>query len=133
MLKIFAKHLTIRHLLPGQHLLTPNTKDDNMYKVVKGEAGLRRAREGVWATRGKGELIEGLDILSLSAIEIVATNEAGEEAFARSTYLAALTGVAALLPSLPDKVWVGVSAGSMVMTPRIGDTSEKSRPMARVT
>jgi dipeptidase E len=30
-------------------------------------------------------------------------------------------GVAELLPSLPDLVWVGVSAGSMVMTPRIGD------------
>jgi dipeptidase E len=30
------------------------------------------------------------------------------------------SGFAALLPSLPDKVWVGVSAGSMVMTPRIG-------------
>ena len=29
-------------------------------------------------------------------------------------------GLADLLPSLPDKVWVGVSAGSMVMTPRIG-------------
>jgi dipeptidase E len=30
------------------------------------------------------------------------------------------SGLAYLLPSLPDKVWVGVSAGSMVMTPRIG-------------
>jgi dipeptidase E len=30
------------------------------------------------------------------------------------------SGLAALLPSLPDTVWVGVSAGSMVMTPRIG-------------
>jgi dipeptidase E len=30
------------------------------------------------------------------------------------------SGLAALLPSLPDIVWVGVSAGSMVMTPRIG-------------
>lgn len=39
------------------------------------------------------ELIEGLDILSLSSIEIVATNDDGDEAFARSTYLAALTGV----------------------------------------
>lgn len=39
------------------------------------------------------ELVEGLDILSLSAIEIGATNDDGEEAFARSTYLAALTGV----------------------------------------
>ena len=30
------------------------------------------------------------------------------------------SGLAGLLPSLTDKVWVGVSAGSMVMTPRIG-------------
>jgi dipeptidase E len=30
------------------------------------------------------------------------------------------SGLADLLPSLPDKVWVGVSAGSMVMTPRVG-------------
>jgi dipeptidase E len=31
------------------------------------------------------------------------------------------SGLADLLPSLSDQVWVGVSAGSMVMTPRIGD------------
>jgi dipeptidase E len=31
------------------------------------------------------------------------------------------SGLVELLPSLSDKVWVGVSAGSMVMTPRIGD------------
>ena len=31
------------------------------------------------------------------------------------------SGLAALLPSLHDTVWVGMSAGSMVMTPRIGD------------
>jgi dipeptidase E len=31
------------------------------------------------------------------------------------------SGLADLLSSLPDLVWVGVSAGSMVMTPRIGD------------
>jgi dipeptidase E len=30
------------------------------------------------------------------------------------------SGLADLLHSLPDTVWVGVSAGSMVMTPRIG-------------
>ena len=30
------------------------------------------------------------------------------------------SGLADLLPSLPDLVWVGVSAGSMVMTPRVG-------------
>jgi dipeptidase E len=40
-----------------------------------------------------------------------------------ATYLAHWlreAGLADLLPSLPDTVWVGVSAGSMVLTPRIG-------------
>jgi len=31
------------------------------------------------------------------------------------------SGLYDLMPSLPETVWVGVSAGSMVMTPRIGD------------
>jgi dipeptidase E len=31
------------------------------------------------------------------------------------------TGLADMLPSLPETVWVGLSAGSMVMTPRIGE------------
>ena len=31
------------------------------------------------------------------------------------------TGLADILPSMPETVWVGVSAGSMVMTPRIGN------------
>jgi dipeptidase E len=35
-----------------------------------------------------------------------------------------LSGLAALLPSLIKTVWVGMSAGSMVMTPRIGQDFE---------
>jgi dipeptidase E len=31
------------------------------------------------------------------------------------------SGLADLLPSLPETVWMGLSAGSMVMTPRIGE------------
>ena len=31
------------------------------------------------------------------------------------------SGISKLLPSLSDTVWVGLSAGSMVMTPRIGE------------
>ncbi|WP_345709205.1 Type 1 glutamine amidotransferase-like domain-containing protein [Kitasatospora paranensis] len=39
------------------------------------------------------------------------------------------SGLADLLPSLRDKVWVGLSAGSMVMTPGSGRTSSSgSRP-----
>ncbi len=38
------------------------------------------------------------------------------------------SGLAELLPSLPETVWVGLSAGSMVMTPRIGDDFIESKP-----
>lgn len=31
------------------------------------------------------------------------------------------SGLAAMLPALPEQVWVGLSAGSMVMTPRVGE------------
>jgi dipeptidase E len=38
------------------------------------------------------------------------------------------SGLADLLPSLSDTVWVGLSAGSMVMTPRIGEDFVGWRP-----
>jgi len=37
------------------------------------------------------------------------------------SYWMSQSGLATLLPTLSDIVWVGVSAGSMVMTPRIGE------------
>ena len=42
------------------------------------------------------------------------------------------SGLAELLPSLPDTVWVGVSAGSMVMTPGSGNTSSSGRPLRMI-
>ena len=38
------------------------------------------------------------------------------------------SGLADMLPSLTDTVWVGLSAGSMVMTPRVGDDFIQWRP-----
>src|SRR5262245_36528931 len=38
------------------------------------------------------------------------------------------SGLADLLPSLGETVWVGLSAGSMVMTPRIGEDFVQWRP-----
>jgi len=38
------------------------------------------------------------------------------------------SGLAELLPSLRDTVWVGLSAGSMVMAPRVGDEFIETRP-----
>jgi dipeptidase E len=38
------------------------------------------------------------------------------------------SGLAALLPSLDRTVWVGLSAGSMVMTPRVGEQFIETKP-----
>jgi dipeptidase E len=38
------------------------------------------------------------------------------------------SGLAALLPSLDHTVWVGLSAGSMVMTPRVGEQFVETKP-----
>ena len=40
------------------------------------------------------------------------------------------SGLADLLPSLTDTVWVGLSAGSMVLTPEVGDDFIQWRPPA---
>lgn len=38
------------------------------------------------------------------------------------------SGLAALLPSLRETVWVGLSAGSMVMSPRVGEDFIEAKP-----
>jgi dipeptidase E len=38
------------------------------------------------------------------------------------------SGLAGLLPSLGDKVWMGLSAGSMAMTPRVGEAFVAMKP-----
>ncbi len=38
------------------------------------------------------------------------------------------SGLADLLPSLHDTVWMGLSAGSMAMTPRVGETFVEMKP-----
>ena len=54
---------------------------------------LRRELEQQGHSLRYDELVEGLDILSLSSIEIVTKDADGEEGFARATYLTALAGV----------------------------------------
>ncbi|WP_149205425.1 Type 1 glutamine amidotransferase-like domain-containing protein [Actinotalea subterranea] len=81
--------------------------------------------------------LSGLGWASLGVLELTALPTIGEDRWVPwvreadvllvdggdATYLChwmRQSGLAALLPSLADTVWVGVSAGSMVMTPRIG-------------
>jgi dipeptidase E len=75
---------------------------------------------------------------SVGVLELTALSSIGEERWALwvretdvllvdggdATYLGhwmRQSGLADLLPSLQDTVWVGISAGGLVMTPRIGD------------
>lgn len=82
--------------------------------------------------------MSGLGWKSVGLLELTALASIGEERWVpwvrkadallvdggEATYLGhwmAESGLADLLSSLHDTVWVGMSAGSMVMTPRIGD------------
>lgn len=92
---------------------------------------------GVVAADADSQHLSGLGWASLGVLELTALPSIGADRWipwvreadvllvdgGDATYLCHWmreSGLADLLPSLPDTVWVGVSAGSMVMTPRIG-------------
>jgi dipeptidase E len=92
---------------------------------------------GFLAAEPAWQYMSGLGWASLGVLELTALPTIGAERWVPwvreadvllvdggdATYLAHWmreSGLADLLPSLPDMVWVGMSAGSMVMTPRIG-------------
>ena len=100
------------------------------------QCGPRSVRNLVAAAPGF-EPFTGLGWRSLGVLELTALPTVGEQRWVPwvreadviladggdATYLAhwmRASGLAALLPELTGTVWVGVSAGSMVMTPRIG-------------
>lgn len=93
---------------------------------------------GLVAAETNWEHLTGLGWASLGVLELTALATIGPERWVPwvrqadvllvdggdATYLSHWmreSGLADLLPSLPETVWVGVSAGSMVMTPRIGE------------
>jgi dipeptidase E len=98
-----------------------------------GPASVRR-----FVTDGTPATMCGLGWKSVGVLELTALPSIGQDRWepwvrgadvllvdgGDATYLAHWlreSGLAALLPSLAETVWVGVSAGSMVLTPRIGE------------
>jgi dipeptidase E len=96
-----------------------------------------RSVRGLVAAEPEFQYFSGLGWASLGVLELTALPTIGAERWGPwvreadvllvdggdATYLChwiRQSGLADLLPALPDTVWVGVSAGSMVMTPRIG-------------
>jgi len=94
---------------------------------------------GFVAAGAEWEHLSGLGWASLGVLELTALPTIGAERWlpwiqeadvllvdgGDATYLCHWmreSGLADLLPLLPDTVWLGVSAGSMVMTPRIGES-----------
>ncbi|TWP38979.1 Type 1 glutamine amidotransferase-like domain-containing protein [Leekyejoonella antrihumi] len=94
---------------------------------------------GLVAAEPTWERLSGLGWASLGVLELTALPTIGVDRWVPwvreadvllvdggdATYLCHWmreSGLADLLPSLPETVWVGVSAGSMVMTPRIGES-----------
>lgn len=92
---------------------------------------------GLVAAEPRFRHLSGLGWASLGVLELTALPTVGAERWipwvketdvllvdgGDATYLCHWmleSGLTDLLPSLPDTVWVGVSAGSMVLTPRIG-------------
>lgn len=93
---------------------------------------------GIVSAGPRAQSFTGLGWASLGVLELTALPTAGADRWVPwvraadvllvdggdTTYLCHWmreSGLADLLPSLPDTVWVGVSAGSMVMTPRVGE------------
>jgi dipeptidase E len=93
---------------------------------------------GFVAAEPEWQHLSGLGWESLGVLELTALPSIGEERWVPwvreadvllvdggdASYLChwmRQSGLAKVMSSLPETVWVGVSAGSMVMTPRIGD------------
>lgn len=71
--------------------------------------GIDAARWVPWVREADALLVDGGDALFLA-------------------YWMRESGLAALLPTMRDTVWVGLSAGSMVMAPKVGAAFIESRP-----
>lgn len=72
-------------------------------------SSIGRARWESWVREADVLLVNGGDALYLA-------------------YWMRQSGLADLLPSLEEQVWVGLSAGSMVMTPRVGNAFIETKP-----
>ncbi|MEJ3404004.1 Type 1 glutamine amidotransferase-like domain-containing protein [Rathayibacter sp. YIM 133350] len=104
----------------GQPLCSPGT----VWRSIAGEGGGERGMFDLgWASVGVLELTALPGISPDRWVPWVREADVLLVDGGEATYLAhwmRRSGLAELLPSLQQTVWVGVSAGSMVMTPRIG-------------
>ena len=101
----------------------PQVKPDGAWRFISGKSDLPMVDLG-WKSVGVLELtaLPSIDeerwVPWVRETDVLLVN--GGDALYLSHWMRE-SGLADLLPSLPETVWVGLSAGSMVMTPRIGE------------
>jgi dipeptidase E len=103
------------------------------WKFISGREGRTPMCELGWKTLGVLELTALPSIGEEQWLPLVQQTDALLVGGGDASYLShwmRQSGLADLLPSLPDTVYVGLSAGSMVMTPRIGEDFVFWRPPA---
>jgi dipeptidase E len=100
----------------------PNGSPAGAWRFITGRAPTPMVELG-WKSMGVLELtaLPSIDkdrwVSWVSAADVLLVN--GGDALYLAHWMRE-SGLADILPSLPDTVWVGLSAGSMVMTPRVG-------------
>ncbi len=110
---------------------SPYTTPNRAWRFISGQESECPMTELGWKSVGVLELtaLPSMDpqrwVSWVREADVLLVN--GGDALYLSHWMKA-SGLADLLPSLPDTVWVGLSAGSMVMTPRIGEDFVGWRP-----
>ena len=56
-LRLIARQTKVKQLQAGQFLYSCNTKDENMYKVLKGELSVKKPKDGTTILKSKAELL----------------------------------------------------------------------------
>lgn len=111
----------------------PMTDPTNAYSFISGHGSQTPMTELPWASVGVLELTALPSIGDdrwktwVSAADVLLVN--GGDALYLAHWIRE-SGLGGLLPSLQETVWVGLSAGSMVMTPRVGNAFVGWQPPA---
>jgi dipeptidase E len=120
-------------LIPTAGYGHPRVTPDRAWRFISGQEPLCPMSELGWKSLGVLELtaLPSIDrerwVSWVRATDVFLVN--GGDALYLCHWMRE-SGLADLLPSLGDKVWVGLSGGSMVMTPRIGEDFVGWKPPA---
>jgi dipeptidase E len=117
--------------IPTAHYGHPQGTPEGAWRFVSGRASPCPMVELGWKSVGMLELTALPSISQdrwmswVDAVDIFLV-DGGDAVFL--AHWMRQSGLAALLPSLGDKVWMGLSAGSMAMTPRVGEAFVEMKP-----